>query len=222
MNMKSEAALIPLVIWGASGHARVVAEIVRLTEKFNIVGFLDSLDPEKKGTDFCGAPILGGQEQLESLYSMGVRHLILAFGDCQARLALAMVVDQFGFELATVVHPRATVAGDVKVGAGSVVMAGAVVNPGSYIGENVIVNTSSSVDHDCVVHDGAHIGPGAHLGGGVTIGRGAWVGIGATIKDKIRIGQGTVIGAGAVVLQDIPEHVVAFGVPARVIRKVEL
>ncbi len=220
-NLKPELPPIPLVIWGASGHARVVADIVRLTGNFNIIGFLDSVNPGRKGTDFCGAPILGGQEQLEHLRSNNIKHLILGVGDCQARLALAAVVDQFGFELATVMHPGATVARDVMVGPGTVIMAGSVVNPGSTIEENVIVNTSSSVDHDCLVENGAHIGPGAHIGGGVTIGRGTWVGIGAVIKNKIRIGRGAIIGAGAVVLKDIPDGVIAFGVPAKIIRKVE-
>ena len=221
MNLKPEIAPIPLVIWGASGHARVVADILRLNGNFDIVGFLDSIDHTRKGTDFCGATILGGQEQLERLRKENVHHFFLGIGDCQTRLALAAIIKQSGFELVSLVHPAATIAPDVALGPGTVVMAGAVINPGSRIGENVIINTSSSVDHDCSVENGVHIGPGAHLGGGVSIGEGTWVGIGAIIKDKIRIGRGAVIGAGAVVLKDIPDHVVAFGVPARVIRKVE-
>jgi sugar O-acyltransferase (sialic acid O-acetyltransferase NeuD family) len=221
MTLKLEAAPLPLVIWGASGHARVVADIVRITRNFNIVGFMDSVDLSRKGTDFCGAPILGGEEQLEFLHKNEVRHLFLGIGDCQARLSLAATISHFGFELATIIHPRATVSKDVFLGPGTVVMAGAVVNPASTIGENVIVNTSASIDHDCVIENGVHIGPGAHLGGGVTIGQGTWVGIGAIIKDKIRIGKGAIIGAGAVVLKDIPENVIAFGVPAKIIRKRE-
>lgn len=221
MNPKPEAASTPLVIWGASGHARVVADMVRLTGKFNIVGFLDDVDPNRKGTHFCGALILGGSEQLEQLRSNNIRHIIFGFGDCQARLALASVASQFGFELATVIHPDAIVAGDVPIGQGTVIMAGAVVNPASAIHENVIINTSSSVDHDCIIKRGAHIGPGAHLGGGVKIGQGTWVGIGAIIKDKISIGNNTIIGAGALVLKDMPDGVVAFGMPAKIIRSVE-
>jgi acetyltransferase EpsM len=220
-SVKPEITALPLVIWGASGHARVVADIVRLSGYFHIVGFLDSIDPGRKETEFCGATVLGGQEQLELLRRKNVRHAILGIGDCRARLRLAGIVNQAGFELTTVIHPNATVAQDVQSGAGTVIMAGAVVNPGSIVGENVIINTSSSVDHDCVVENGAHIGPGAHLGGGVTIGQGTWVGIGAIIKDKVKVGRDSIIGAGAVVLKDIPDGVVVFGVPAKVIRKVE-
>lgn len=221
MNPEPEIVPTPLVIWGASGHARVVADMVRLTGKFDIVGFLDDIDPDRKGTPFCGSLILGGSEQLEQLRSNNIRHIIFGFGDCQARLTLASVVVRFGFELATVIHPKAIVAGDVTIGQGTVIMAGAVINFGSVIQENVIINTSSSVDHDCVITNGAHIGPGVHLGGGVMIGRGAWIGIGAIIKDKINIGDNTIIGAGAVVLNDIPDGVVAFGIPAKIIRSVK-
>jgi acetyltransferase EpsM len=220
-SVKPALTTLPLVIWGASGHARVVADIVRLHGHFHIIGFLDSIDPGRKGTEFSGATILGGQEQLERLHRDNVRHAILGIGDCRARLRLAGIVNQAGFELATATHPNATVAQDVQPGAGTVIMAGAVINPGSIVGENVIINTSSSVDHDCVIEKGAHIGPGAHLAGGVTIGEGAWVGIGAVVKDRVKIGRDSIIGAGAVVLQDIPDGVVAFGMPAKVIRNVE-
>ena len=221
MNLKAETTSIPLVIWGASGHARVIADIVRLKGNFNIVGFIDSVNLNRKGSSFYGATVLGGQEQLELLRSTSVQHLFLGIGDCRTRLDLTATIRQFGFELVTLVHPKATLAQDVTLGLGTVIMAGAVINPGCSIGDNVIINTSSSVDHDCFVENGAHIGPGAHLGGGVSVGEGTWVGIGAIIKDKIRIGQGAVIGAGAVVLKDIPDRMVAFGVPAQVIRKVE-
>jgi UDP-N-acetylbacillosamine N-acetyltransferase len=210
----------PLVVWGASGHAHVVADIVRLAGTFRIVGFLDDLDGARRGADFCGAPVLGGREQLEHLHAEGVRHLFLGFGDCRARLQLAPLAERHGFELPTLIHPRAVVGGDVTLGRGTVLMAGAVVNPGSAIQDHVILNTSCSVDHDCRVGDGAHVGPGARIGGLVTIGAGTWIGIGATIRDRVRIGSGSIVGAGALVLHDVPDGVVAFGTPARVVRPV--
>jgi UDP-N-acetylbacillosamine N-acetyltransferase len=98
--------------------------------------------------------------------------------------------------------------------------AGSVVNPGATLGRNVIVNTCASVDHDCVLEDGVHISPGAHLGGGVTVGRGTWIGIGAVVRDHVMIGAGVTIGAGAVVVKDIPDGVMAYGVPARVVKEI--
>lgn len=210
----------PLVIWGASGHARVVAETIRLTSQYSIYGFLDNVNLERKGESFCGSRILGGNEQLDTLIALGVHHLVFGFGDCQARLNFASVVKERGFELATVIHPTAIVSPTVTIASGSFVAPAVVLNTGSHIGENVIINTCASVDHDCDIEEGSHICPGVNLGGHVVVGRGTWVGIGAAVRDHIVIGKGSVIGAGAVVIDDIPDGVVAYGVPARVMKTI--
>jgi acetyltransferase EpsM len=207
-----------LVIWGASGHARVVADIVRLRAEFEIAGFIDDVDPQAAGREFFGCRVLGGREQLSALREAGVSHLVFGFGDGAARLRLAPVVRELGFTLATAVHPSAVVATDVVVGPGTVIVAGAVVGPGSMLGENVIVNTLAGLSHDGLVGNGVHICPGACLGGWAEVGEGSWIGIGATLRDRVKVGRNTVIGAGAVVLRDIPDEVVAYGVPARVVR----
>lgn len=209
-----------LVIWGAGGHALVVADIIRLQDEYEIVGLLDDVNLERHGTEFFGTPILGGREQLSNLQRMGVQHLLLGFGDCDVRLRLSALIRAGGFELATAIHPGAIVARDVPIGPGTVIVAGTVINPGVRIGENVIINTCASVDHECIVEDGAHIAPGVHLGGRARVGQAAWIGIGATVKDRVIIGKYSLIGAGAVVLDDIPDGVVACGVPAKVILEV--
>jgi UDP-N-acetylbacillosamine N-acetyltransferase len=209
-----------LVIWGASGHARVVADIVRLQGTYDLVGFLDDTDPGRHGSEFDGLTVLGGSEKLDELKEIGVSHLIIGFGDCAARLKASALVREKGFSLATAIHPKAVVAGDAVVAAGTVIAAGAVVNPGATINENVIINTGATVDHECNIEEGVHVCPGVHVAGHVNIGRASWIGIGAIVSDHLRIGANTVIGAGAVVVHDIPDNVVAYGVPARVVKKV--
>ncbi|MGA7933731.1 MAG: acetyltransferase [Kovacikia sp.] len=210
-----------VLIWGASGHALVVADIIRLQGIYEIVGFIDDVNPQRHGENFCGLPILRGQEQLDSFKDKGIEHIIFGFGDCQARLKLSEIACKNGFSLATAIHPNATIAADATVAPGTVIAAGAVVNSGARIGQNVIINTCASVDHECVIEDGSHICPGVRIAGRVKVGRAAWVGIGATVIDRVQIGMGTFIGAGAVVVNDIPDGVVAYGIPARVIRKID-
>ena len=207
-----------LVIWGASGHAMVVADIVRQLGRYELVGFLDDFRTNPEYDPRLDGCILGGRAQLAELRARGVGDLIVAVGDCAARLQLASIATDHGFRLATVVHPRASAARNVCLGAGTVVCAGAVIGPACSVGQNVIVNTSASVDHECVLEDGAHVSPGAHLGGNVVVRRGAWVGIGATVVPGVTIGAGSILGAGGVLLNDLPTGVVAVGVPAAVMR----
>jgi len=208
-----------LVIWGAGGHARVVADLVRRQTKYALAGFIDDAQPGRKGETFCEAKILGGRDALAQLRKQGVRKLLVAIGDNPTRLKCAAAARELGFELATVISPAADVAAGTKIGAGTVICSVAVVTPGVCLGDNVILNTACSVDHDCQIADGAHICPGAHLAGNVSVGRAAWIGIGSAVIEGIKIGDGALIGAGAAVVRDIPANVLAVGVPARVVRK---
>ena len=210
-----------VVIWGASGHALVVADILRLMGNYAIVGYLDSINAHRCGESFGGVSILGGREHLEDIKRGGVNNLALGVGDCKARLELVNVAMNLGFNLITAVHPSATVSTSACIGAGSVLCAGSVVNPEARLGQAVIVNTCASVDHECVIEDGVHISPGAHLAGKVTVGRGTTLGVGSVARDGISIGERCIIGAGSVIVSDLPEGILAYGVPARVIRKTQ-
>jgi sugar O-acyltransferase (sialic acid O-acetyltransferase NeuD family) len=211
-----------LLLWGSSGHARVVVDIVRSTGEYEIAALLDDQHPERRGQMVAGIPIAGGLDQLNALKDQGIGHLIVAIGDCAARERLAKFALENGFELATAIHKSAVVAPSAQLGAGSVVAAASVINPDARVGRNCIINTSASVDHDCVIGDAAHVGPGAHLGGGTEVGPGTWIGIGATLIDHIRVGAGSIVGAGSVVTRDVPDGVVVYGVPARIIRAVDI
>lgn len=209
-----------LIVWGASGHARVVADAALATGAFTLAGFIDDVDAMPRIEPLTGRPVFGGVEALDQLRADGVDALVVGFGDGPARLRAAAQAAARGFELATIVHPRACVSPYATLGPGVVVVAGAVVGPGTRVDANVIVNASSSIDHDCAIGEGAHIGPGAHLAGNVRVGRVAWVGIGASVKEGVSIGEGAVVGAGAVVVRDVPARMVAYGVPARAVREV--
>ena len=210
-----------IVIWGASGHALVVANILKLQGQYDIAGYLDSINTNRKNESFNDSIILGGEEQLEILKDQGIQHILFGFGDCQARLRLGEKLKALGFFMPRAIHPKAIIAPDAKIEEGVVINAGAVIDTAVHIGESAIVGLNASISHESIIEAGVHICPGVHLAGKVTIGRGTWVGIGTVVSHRVHIGQGCVIGAGAVVVNDIPDSVVAVGVPAKVLKKVE-
>lgn len=144
--------------------------------------------------------------------------VFVAIGNNAIRLSKQRALEQAGYSVASVVHSAAIVSDTAILGRGVVVMAGAVVNAGAVLGCSVIVNSLAVVEHDCILADGVHISPGACLAGGVKVGELSWVGIGASIIQLKTVGKNVTIGANAAVVTDIPDDVVAVGVPAKVIR----
>jgi sugar O-acyltransferase (sialic acid O-acetyltransferase NeuD family) len=209
----------PIVIWGAGGHAIVVTEILELSGRWSIAGYLDEVNTERWGTTVEGYPVLGGREALRGLRDHGIGHIALALGDNRARRSAGEASREMGLELVTAIHPRACVSPKAAIGRGVVCAAGCVVGPATNISEGVIVNTSAIIDHGCTVGSYAHVAPGANLAGDVALGAGSWVGLGAAVLEKRRIGEWTIIGAGAVVTHDMPAGVVAFGIPATIRRE---
>jgi acetyltransferase EpsM len=205
-----------VIIWGASGHAKVVADAIRSSREHELVGFIDDLHPEREGAQFFGGRILGGREALLRARSRGVNNVVFGFGDCAARLRLAAWATTHGLQFPTIIHPAAVVSSSARIGGGTYIAAGAIVAADASLGEHVIVNTAASIDHDCVVADGAHICPGVRLAGGVHVGRTAWVGIGSVVRENLRIGEGAMLGAGSVVVSDIAAWCLAYGAPARI------
>jgi UDP-perosamine 4-acetyltransferase len=208
----------PLIIIGAGGHARVALEAL-LCSTSSILGLLDT-NEANHGARVLGLSVLGGDDVL-SRYPAGTVHLVNGIGsvrDLTHRLSIYEYFKVRGYSFASVIHPSAIVARDVTIGEGAHIMAGAILQPGVKIGCNTIVNTAASVDHDCIVGDHAHLAPGVVLSGNVVIGDHTHVGTGATIIQGVVVGRGAMIGAGAVVVRDIPPHVTAMGVPAKVVK----
>lgn len=208
-----------LVIVGAGGHARVVADLVRRAGAFEIAAFVDELAEQRDGDLYLGARLFAGPTALERARRAGIGYGLPAFGDNDARLGCCERLRAHGYEIVSAVHPGAVVADDVAFGAGTVIIAGAVVNAAARLGEACIVNSGATVDHDCFLGDGVHIEPGAHLGGTVRVGRATTIGIGAVVAKNHSVGAHSHVGAGAVVVRDLPDAVVAWGVPARVVRE---
>lgn len=197
-----------ILIIGAGGHAKVVADIVQLL-RIPLQGFLDD-NPDLWDSQLTGLPVLGGTDAFSRYKPDGLVHGI---GENHIRRSIA---ERLASELwVSIVHPSATVATSVQIGSGTVVAGGAVINPHVYIGTHCIINTAATVDHDCQIGNYVHVAPGVNLAGGVTVGDATLIGIGASVIPYRSIGANVVIGAGAVVVDDIPDGVTAVGVPAR-------
>ena len=209
-----------LIIAGCSAHGRVVLDIFRASGCKAIAGWIDDAE-HLQGTEVEGLPVLGRISDLSGLRArLGPLELLAAIGDNYTRVQVSRrILDQVpDCHLAVARHPSAIIAPGCVLGHGSVVAAGAIIGPGVKIGAGCIINTRASVDHDGIMKDFSSLAPGVVLGGDAVIGEGAAVGIGAIVANGVEIGAWSVIGAGAVVVRSIPDDVIAYGVPARVIR----
>lgn len=206
-----------LLVFGGGGHGKVVADAA-LAAGLRVLGFADD-DASLRGDVILGLPVSAiGIEEAAALCNAHSAELVLAIGDNRRRANMFDRALALGLRMATIVHPSAVVAPSASVGVGTVVFARAVINPDCRIGDDVIVNTAASLDHDNLIGTHAHISPGAVLGGTVTVGEGTHVGIGVCVRNNITIGAWSVVGAGAAVVSDVPDDVVAYGVPARTVR----
>lgn len=207
-----------VVIVGAGGHARVVSTILALNSQVDVVGYVDPVLKEP-GERINGLPVLGDLDILPDLFRDGVNGAVIAIGDNTLRELRLHQLSNLGFDLINAVHPTAIIEHNATVGRGVVVAAGAIICCNTVIGDNCIINTGAIVEHETEVGPNVHIAPGANIAGRVAIGRNSFIGIGATVKEYINIGENVTIGAGAVVVEDMPDNVVAVGIPARPIRR---
>ena len=206
----------PVLVFGGGGHAKAVIDALKLGGRYRIVGIIDSF--REPGELFCDLDVVGTEAQVPALVEQyECSNFCVAVGDNYQRQAishrLAEVVADIAF--VTVIHTGSIVSPSATLEAGCVVMSGAIVGPGATIGTGCLVNTRASIDHDCVLAPFSSVAPGATLGGGVHLGERSSIGLGASVRERVKVGADTVVGVGAAVVGDIPNAVVAYGVPCR-------
>lgn len=193
-------------LFGASGHAKVVMDIIKA--QGDDVGCL--YDDNPHNDEIHGHPIyktgkipVGGP-------------LIISVGSCHIRKLLS---ERYTLQYAVAIHPSASISDSAKIGEGSVIMPGAIINSDACVGKHCIINTKASIDHECQISDFVHIAPGCTLSGNVVVGECSWIGVGSCVIQGVKIGRNCMIGAGSVVVNDIPDNVIAFGNPCKVIKE---
>jgi len=206
-----------IFVYGASGHGKVVGDILLARKDAKFVGYIDD-GTQFRGRKVLGLPVFGNGEWLQEEATKMRVAVALGVADNFVRRRLAEKCGSWGVELVTLVHPTAIVSDSAQLGCGAVVMAQAAINAEAKIGDGTIVNTSAVVEHEVQIGDFAHVSPGAVMAGASRLGTLSHLGIGALIIPCVSIGAKTVVGAGSVAVRDIPDGVVAFGIPARIHR----
>lgn len=206
---------LPVLIIGAGGHGRVIADCLRLAGR-QVLGYLDAA-AGLKGSELGGLRVVGGDDQLKNFDPHAVV-LVNGIGSISSTILRRQVYERMaaaGYKFEALRHPTAIVSSTVKWNDGVQLMAGAIVQSNASIGENTIVNTGAIVDHDCRVGAHCHLAPGVVFSGEVQVGDGVHVGTGACVIQGVTIGAGAMIAAGAVVVRNVPGGARVAGVPAR-------
>lgn len=199
-----------LLIIGASGHGKVVADIALKMDKWKSIAFLDDDETVKSS---LGIEVVGNS--IDAFKHIQDCDIFVGVGNNETRRKIQRKLEIEGASIPTLIHPTAVLGEYVELALGTVVMAGVVINSCTEIGNGCIINTGSTVDHDNLIEDYVHISPGVHLAGRVKVGQGSWLGIGSTVSNNVNITSGCIAGAGTVVIKDITEPGIYVGVPAR-------
>jgi len=199
-----------LLIVGASGHGRVIADIALKMNRWKSIKFLDDDENIKSS---MGIEVIG--KSMDAFKYINDWNIFVAIGSNSVRQKIQEKLEAEGASIPVLIHPDAIIGEQVEIGDGTAVMAGAIINCCTRIGKGCIINTGATVDHDNLIEDYVHISPGVHIAGTVKIGKGTWLGVGSIVSNNVNITSGCIIGAGAVVVKDITEPGTYIGVPAR-------
>lgn len=212
--------MINIVLIGGGNQAHYTIDIVEKEGKYNIVGIIDSI--HDIGSDRFGYKIIGRQENIINLIKeYNIEGGIVSVGDNWSRYYISkQIIDVVpNFKFVNAIHPSVIVGNNVEIGYGIVAMAGCIFNPKSKIGNFTFFATGAQIEHDCIIEDFASVSAGSITGGYVKIGKYSAITLGVVIMDRVEIGENSVIGSGSLVTKNVPDNVLSYGSPSKIIRK---
>jgi sugar O-acyltransferase (sialic acid O-acetyltransferase NeuD family) len=208
-----------IVLIGGGNQAHYTIDIIEKENKYTIIGIIDSIS--NIGETKFGYKILGRQEEIDTIVTKyNIDGGIITVGDNWSRYHIHKQITSKlpKFEFVNAIHPSVVIGNNVKLGKGIVAMANVVFNPKSVIGDFTFFATGAQVEHDCIIEDYASISAGSITGGFVKLGKFSAITLGVTVLDRISIGENSVIGAGSLILKDIPNDVLVYGNPSKIVR----
>ena len=189
-----------LVVVGAGGHGRSVAEAATLGGIWQEIVFVDDAFAQQKASGRW--PVVSDTAHLHTVVSPG-DNVIVAIGNQATRIRLFQQLVDLKAALVTIIHPTAWVSADATVGGGTAIMAGAVVGTHAAVGRGTIINANATVDHDASLGEFAHLGVGVSLAGGVVVGERAWLQAGVCAGYHVKVLPDAVIAPGTALKADI-------------------
>lgn len=212
-----------IVIIGAGGMGRETLDVIEyqntLEKKWEFLGFIDE-DPKLWDLKVREYPVLGGIKWFEDNYSCEIK-IIIGIGNNYTRKMMVNKLLKYEPKFASLIHPSVNITKQVKLGPGSIILAGCTLTSNITIGEHVIINIGTTISHDSNIKNFVNLCPGVHISGNNLINEDVYMGTGSLTINDIIIGKGTYVGAGAVVTKSLPEYVLAIGVPAKPIKKLD-
>ena len=198
-----------IYIYGAGGHAKVVAATARLCG-YKIGGFWES-DATRVGENFFGSKVIDFSD-----VPLGA-NIFIAFGNNEIRLQEGRKLSR-NYKIPNLIHPAAQVSAEAKMGIGNYIGALVNIDPDCSFGSFCLINNGANISHDTLIEDGCQLCPHCAVAGACRIYENAFIGLGSCIIEKKTVGRKSIIGAGAVVISDIADSTTVAGVPARVIK----
>jgi sugar O-acyltransferase (sialic acid O-acetyltransferase NeuD family) len=205
----------PIILVGGGGHCISCIDVIRSTNKFEIVGILDI--SEKVGTIVSGISTIGSDADIPELAANGMSFLITLgqIKSSQSRVAIYKTIKDSGGKLPVVISPRAYVSQSATIDEGTIVMHNSLINANAIIGSNCIINTGALIEHEAIIGSFCHISTHAVVNGQVKVGNNSFLGSNSVIANNVSLPDGIIVAAGACILKTPYESGIYIGNPSK-------